>query len=59
LSLQPYGVKPNQVALAWLLHCAPNILLIPGTTTIAHLDENIVAASIKLTNNEFEALNQM
>jgi aryl-alcohol dehydrogenase-like predicted oxidoreductase len=56
---QKHGVKPNQVALAWLLHYAPNILLIPGTTTIAHLEENITAASIKLTDDEFEALNQM
>ncbi len=56
---QKHGVKPNQVALAWLLHYAPNILLIPGTTTIAHLEENIAAASIKLTDDEFEALNQM
>ncbi len=31
------GVKPNQIALAWLLHYAPNIILIPGTTTISHL----------------------
>jgi aryl-alcohol dehydrogenase-like predicted oxidoreductase len=56
---QKHGVKPNQVALAWLLHYAPNILLIPGTTTIAHLEENITAASIKLTDDELEALNQM
>ena len=34
------GAKPNQIALAWLLHRAPNIILIPGTTTIAHLEEN-------------------
>ncbi|GAA6621070.1 aldo/keto reductase [Scytonema sp. NUACC26] len=54
-----HGVKPNQIALAWLLHRAPNIILIPGTTTIAHLEENIVAASIKLTPDEIEALNQM
>lgn len=56
---QKHGVKPNQIALAWLLHCAPNILLIPGTTTIAHLEENIAAPSIKLMDDEFEALNQM
>lgn len=54
-----HGVKPNQIALAWLLHHAPNIILIPGTTTIAHLEENIAAASIKLTPDEIEALNQM
>ena len=40
------GAKPNQIALAWLLHRAPNIILIPGTTTIAHLEENIAAASL-------------
>jgi aryl-alcohol dehydrogenase-like predicted oxidoreductase len=54
-----HGVKPNQMALAWLLHRANNILLIPGTTTISHLEENIAAAAIKLTQNEIEALNQM
>ncbi len=54
-----HGVKPNQIALAWLLHRAPNIILIPGTTTIAHLEENIAAASIKLTTDEISALNQM
>ena len=53
---QHHGVQPNQMALAWMLHRAPNIILIPGTTTIAHLEENIAAASIKLTAEEFEAL---
>lgn len=47
-----HNVKPNQIALAWLLHRAPNIILIPGTTTIAHLEENIAAATIQLTANE-------
>jgi len=54
-----HSVKPNQIALAWLLHRAPNIILIPGTTTIAHLKENIAAASIKLTTDEIELLNCM
>ncbi len=54
-----HDVKPNQIALAWLLHRANNIILIPGTTTIAHLEENIVAASIKLTTDEINALTQM
>ncbi|NMG20407.1 aldo/keto reductase [Brasilonema bromeliae] len=54
-----HGVKPNQIALAWLLHRAPNIILIPGTTTIAHVEENIAAASIKLNTDEIETLNQM
>jgi pyridoxine 4-dehydrogenase len=37
-----------QVALAWLLHRAPNILLIPGTSSIAHLHENLAAAELAL-----------
>ena len=53
------GVKPNQIALAWLLHHAPNMILIPGTTTIAHLEENMAAGFITLTNDEIELLNQM
>ncbi|MEL6928663.1 MAG: aldo/keto reductase [Cyanobacteria bacterium J06600_6] len=51
------GVKPNQIALAWLLHRAPNIILIPGTTTIAHLEENMAASSITLTDEEIGLLN--
>jgi pyridoxine 4-dehydrogenase len=43
------GATPMQVALAWLLHRAPNILLIPGTASIAHLRENLAAAKLKLT----------
>lgn len=53
------SVKPNQIALAWLLHYAPNIILIPGTTTIAHLEENIAAASIQLTTEETNMLDRM
>jgi aryl-alcohol dehydrogenase-like predicted oxidoreductase len=41
--------KPMQIALAWLLHRARNILLIPGTSSIEHLRENLDAAAIKLT----------
>ncbi len=43
------GVTPMQVALAWLLQRAPNILLIPGTSSLAHLRENLAAARIELT----------
>jgi len=39
-----------QVALSWLLHRAPNILLIPGTSSIAHLHENLAAAELSLTD---------
>ena len=47
---------PMQVALAWLLHRAPNILLIPGTSSLVHLHENLAAASLKLPP---EALQQI
>ncbi|APG03299.1 oxidoreductase [Luteibacter rhizovicinus DSM 16549] len=40
---------PMQVALAWLLHRSPNILLIPGTSSVAHLRENLAAASLALS----------
>jgi pyridoxine 4-dehydrogenase len=53
------SVKSSQIALAWMLHRAPNIVVIPGTTTIAHLEENIAAASILLTQEEIEMLNQI
>jgi aryl-alcohol dehydrogenase-like predicted oxidoreductase len=47
---------PTQVALAWLLHRAPNILLIPGTSSPAHLRENLGAAELNLPH---EAMNQL
>jgi pyridoxine 4-dehydrogenase len=49
-----HQVKPNQIALAWLLYHAPNIVLIPGTTTISHLEENVAAAAIQLTPDEIK-----
>ncbi len=42
------GATPAQIALAWLLDLAPNVLLIPGTRTRAHLDENLAAVDIQL-----------
>jgi pyridoxine 4-dehydrogenase len=42
------GATPVQVALAWLLDLAPNMLLIPGTRTRAHLAENLAAGGVKL-----------
>jgi aryl-alcohol dehydrogenase-like predicted oxidoreductase len=50
------GATPMQVALAWLLARAPNILLIPGTSSVAHLRENLAAATIGLDD---EALAQL
>jgi pyridoxine 4-dehydrogenase len=43
------GAKPMQVALAWLLHRSPNILLIPGTSSVAHLRENLAAGRLTLS----------
>lgn len=43
------GATSMQVALAWLLHRAPNILLIPGTSSVAHLRENLAAAELELS----------
>jgi aryl-alcohol dehydrogenase-like predicted oxidoreductase len=43
------GVTPMQIALAWLLHRSPNILLIPGTSSSAHLRENLKAATLQLS----------
>jgi aryl-alcohol dehydrogenase-like predicted oxidoreductase len=48
-----------QVALAWLLQRAPNILLIPGTSSIAHLRENIAGASLVLPTDELARLDQV
>ena len=50
------GVKPGQVALAWLLKRSPAMLPIPGTSKLAHLEENAAAAAVTLTDEEFAAL---
>ena len=50
------GCRPAQVALAWLLAKAPNVLLIPGTRTRTHLTENLGAARVKLDNEAHAAL---
>lgn len=47
---------PMQVALAWLLHRSPNILLIPGTSSLGHLEENLAAATLKLTDEMLATL---
>jgi aryl-alcohol dehydrogenase-like predicted oxidoreductase len=50
------GVSPRQVALAWLLQHSPTILLIPGTSSLAHLRENIDAADLRLPPDAVEEL---
>jgi pyridoxine 4-dehydrogenase len=50
------GASPSQVALAWLLQRSPVMLPIPGTSTVAHLEDNLAAASLELTTEQYEAL---
>ncbi len=47
---QRHGAKPGQIALAWLLQHSPVMLPIPGTSRVAHLEENVAAAAITLTS---------
>ncbi|MDX6720343.1 MAG: pyridoxine 4-dehydrogenase [Solirubrobacteraceae bacterium] len=51
-----HGVSTSQVALAWLLHRDPHVLLIPGTSSIAHLEENLGAATVSLDDEDMAAL---
>jgi len=53
---QSRRATPSQIALAWLLQRSPAMLPIPGTSSIAHLEENLAAASIRLTSDEFRTL---
>ena len=51
-----HGRSPSQLALAWLLRRSPVMLPIPGTSTVAHLEENCAAAEIELTDEQYDAL---
>lgn len=53
------GATPMQVALAWLLQRSPNILLIPGTSSVEHLRENVKAAALELPPETIERLNSI
>ena len=53
------NVTPSQVALAWLLARSPVILPIPGTSKVAHVVENVAAASVGLTEDEINTVNQI
>ena len=50
------GASPSQLALAWLLHRSPVMLPIPGTSSVAHLDDNVAAAGITLSDSEYASL---
>lgn len=51
-----HGSTPSQLALAWLLRRSPVMLPIPGTSSVAHLEDNVAAATVQLTDAEFDAL---
>lgn len=53
------GATPMQVALAWLLQRSPNLLLIPGTSSLGHLQENLAAAALTLPPEALSVLNQL
>jgi pyridoxine 4-dehydrogenase len=53
------GATPTQVALAWLLHRSPNILVIPGTSSIDHLRENLAAANLHVSGEILKNLDSM
>ena len=55
---ESHGSSASQLALAWLLRRSPVILPIPGTANVDHLDDNVAAASIELTDAEFDALSE-
>ncbi len=54
-----HRARPGQIALAWLLKRSPVMLPIPGTAKVAHLEENVAAAEIALTDAEFAALDRL
>jgi aryl-alcohol dehydrogenase-like predicted oxidoreductase len=54
---EQFGRTPAQIALAWTLTVAPNVLLIPGTSSVAHLEENLAVADIELDEETRDQLN--
>jgi aryl-alcohol dehydrogenase-like predicted oxidoreductase len=56
---EKHGATSMQVALAWLLQRSPNILLIPGTSRVAHLEENLAAAKLTLDDDDLDALDKL
>ena len=53
------GATPMSVALAWLLQRSPNILLIPGTSSVAHLRENVAGAGLSLSDEKLAELDKI
>ena len=58
-SAKQHGASVAQLALAWLLKRSPVMLPIPGTSSVAHLEENVAASSLTLTDDEFKSLSAL
>jgi pyridoxine 4-dehydrogenase len=56
---QARSASPTQIALAWLLHRSPITLPIPGTSSVEHLEQNVAAASLRLSEEEYERLSRV
>jgi pyridoxine 4-dehydrogenase len=56
---QARNASPTQIALAWLLHRSPIMLPIPGTSSVEHLEQNVAAASLRLSEEEYEKLSRV
>src|SRR6266403_1724329 len=56
---QAHHASPTQIALAWLLRRSPIVLPIPGTSSIAHLEENVAAVSVRLTDDDYQELSRV
>jgi pyridoxine 4-dehydrogenase len=55
---KPHGATPSQIALAWVLKRSSVLLPIPGTSKVAHLEENVAAVDIELSDEEADALDR-
>src|ERR1700681_911558 len=56
---QTHSASPTQIALAWLLHRSPIMLPIPGTSSVEHLEQNVAAASLRLTDEDYQTLSRV
>ncbi len=56
---EAHRASPTQIALAWLLHRSPIMLPIPGTSSIKHLEQNVAAASLRLADEDYQALSRV
>jgi pyridoxine 4-dehydrogenase len=54
-----HNAGPTQIALAWLLHRSPIVLPIPGTSSIEHLQQNVAAASLRITDEDYQTLSRV